>query len=74
MEQRKAEKISEAEPATTRSSTSDDRGPSIVHEAIGVSSDFVRNLKVKVPCESIHLIVSYVYISTEFESSQVQHI
>lgn len=50
MEQRKGDenfqRISEAEPTTTRASTSDDRRPSIIHEDTSVPSDSVKNLKV----------------------------
>ncbi|PON94007.1 Inner centromere protein, ARK-binding domain containing protein [Trema orientale] len=53
--------ISEAEPATTQASTSDDRETSIIHEDIGVSSDFAKNLKannLEKPTGAEHLVAT----------------
>ncbi|PON43419.1 Inner centromere protein, ARK-binding domain containing protein [Parasponia andersonii] len=65
MEQRKGDEnfqtISEAEPATTQASSSDDRETSIIHEDIGVSSDFAKNLKVnnlEKPTGAEHLVAT----------------
>lgn len=56
--------ISEAEPTTTRASTSDDRRAGIVHKEFEASSDIGNSLKGQVSLVSISCMAEKLEIST----------